>query len=62
VTCISATLATERKHLSVKDVAAAGGWNDVTTLLKCYPQPDEQSLRAVVEYQSPKPELPSLGR
>jgi integrase len=47
--------ATERKHLPVKDVAAAGGWNDVTTLLKCYQQPDEQTLRAVVDYQSPKP-------
>jgi integrase len=47
--------ATERKHLSVKDVAAAGGWNDVTTLLKCYQQPDEETLRAVVEYQSQKP-------
>jgi hypothetical protein len=32
--------ATERKHLRVKDVAAAGGWNDVDTLLKIYQQPD----------------------
>jgi hypothetical protein len=47
--------ATERKHLSVKDVAAAGGWNDVTTLIDSYHQPDEQALRAVMEYQSPKP-------
>ena len=46
-----------RKHLWVKDVAAAGGWNDVTTLLKCYQQPDEQTLRAVGEYQSPKPRV-----
>lgn len=47
--------ATERKHLSVKDVAAAGGWNDVTTLLKCYQQPNEETFRAVVGYQSQKP-------
>lgn len=47
--------ATERKHLPVKDVAAAGGWNDVTTLIKSYQQPDEQTLRAVVDYQRPKP-------
>jgi hypothetical protein len=28
--------ATERKELPLKDVAAAGGWKDVTTLLRCY--------------------------
>ena len=28
--------ATERKHLSLKDVAAAGGWKSTTTLLECY--------------------------
>jgi hypothetical protein len=38
--------ATERKHLPVKDVAAAGGWNDVTTLIKSDQQPDEQTLRS----------------
>jgi hypothetical protein len=32
--------ATERKTLPVKDVAAAGGWEDVTTLIECYQQPD----------------------
>ncbi len=35
--------ATERKHLSLKDVAAAGGWRDVETLLTCYQQPDQDS-------------------
>jgi integrase len=43
--------ATTRKHLSLKDVAAAGGWHDLTTLLTCYQQPDEDTMRAVVDYQ-----------
>ena len=30
--------ATERKNLPVKDVAAAGGWKDTTTLIECYQQ------------------------
>jgi integrase len=40
--------ATERKHLSLKDVAAAGGWKDVETLLTCYQQPDQETLLAVM--------------
>jgi integrase len=40
--------ATERKHLSLKDVAAAGGWKDVETLLTCYQQPDMETLLAVM--------------
>jgi integrase len=40
--------ATERKHLSLKDVAAAGGWRDVETLLTCYQQPDQDTLLAVM--------------
>jgi len=39
---------TERKHLPVTDVAAAGGWKDVNTLLTCYQQPDTETLLAVV--------------
>jgi hypothetical protein len=39
--------AIERKHLPVKDVAAAGGWKDVNTLLEIYQQPDEESILAV---------------
>jgi len=39
---------TERKHLPVTDVAAAGGWKDVHTLLTCYQQPDSETLLAVV--------------
>jgi integrase len=40
--------ATRRKHLSVVDVAAAGGWSDVSTLLKCYQQADDDTLLEVM--------------
>ena len=46
--------ATERKQLPVKDVAAAGGWKDITTLIECYQQPDDVTLRAVVDYLPPQ--------
>lgn len=39
--------AIERKHLPLKDVAAAGGWKDVSTLLEVYQQSDEGSVLAV---------------
>jgi integrase len=39
--------AIERKHLPVRDVAAAGGWKDLTTLLEVYQQADEASVLAV---------------
>ncbi len=45
--------ATERKDLPLKDVAAAGGWRDTSTLLR-YQQPDEDTLRAVVEFDRPR--------
>ena len=41
--------ATERKNYPLRDVAAAGGWSDVHTLLICYQQPDDETLRAVIE-------------
>jgi hypothetical protein len=47
--------ATERKTLPVKDVAAAGGWKYITTLINCYQQPDEDTLRAVVEFRGVTP-------
>ena len=50
--------ATERKSLPVKDVAAAGGWKDVTTLIECYQQPDDETLRAVVDFTRPRPGRP----
>lgn len=40
--------AIERKHLPLKDVAAAGGWRDVNTLLEIYQQADEESVLAVM--------------
>lgn len=40
--------ATERKHHSLKDVAAAGGWKDTETLLTCYQHPDAETLLAVM--------------
>jgi hypothetical protein len=42
------------ENLRVKDVAAAGRWKDVTTLINCYQQPDEETLRSVVEYERPR--------
>ena len=61
------TLGHREEASPVKDVAAAGGWNDVTTLLKSYRQADERTLRAVMEYQVRSLELlahegESLGR
>ncbi len=40
--------ASKRKHLSVKDVAAAGGWTDTATLERCYQHADPQTLEEVV--------------
>ncbi len=40
--------ATKRKHLSRKDVAAAGGWSDTQTLEKCYQHPDPDTIEEVV--------------
>ena len=47
--------------MSVKDVAAAGGWKDITTLIDCYRQPDEKTLRAVVEFVRPAPRSPAAA-
>jgi len=40
--------ATERKHLPLKDVAAAGGWESTEALLRCYTQVDEETIENVV--------------
>jgi integrase len=40
--------ATARKNLPVADVAAAGGWSDLSTLLNCYQQVDDDTLLAVM--------------
>lgn len=41
--------ATERKRFPLTDLAAAGGWKDFDTILKCYQQPDPDTLLAVME-------------
>lgn len=40
--------ASSRKHLSLADVAAAGGWKDARTLLGIYQQPDMGTMLAVM--------------
>ena len=40
--------ASKRKHLSVTDVAHAGGWKDTATLLRCYQHPDPDTIEQVV--------------
>ena len=45
--------ATERKGMPITDVAAAGGWKDVSTLVECYQQPDDSTLLAV-QLDAPK--------
>ena len=41
--------ATERKHLPIPDVKAAGGWKDTNTLLTCYQHTSDESMLAVME-------------
>jgi len=35
--------------------AAVGGWKDIMTLLECYQQQEEETLRSDVEYPKPLP-------
>lgn len=44
--------ASERMHFPLKAVADAGGWKDVTTLVRCYQQTDERTLLAVMANDS----------
>ena len=41
------------KHLPLKDVAEAGGWHDIETLLTCYQHPDRDSLLKVMTDERP---------
>lgn len=41
--------ATDRQDQPLKALCRAGGWKDHNTVMKCYIQPDEETLRAVVE-------------
>jgi hypothetical protein len=45
---VKAGAAKPRKELPLKDVAAAGGWKDVTTLLTCYQHADEATMLKVM--------------
>jgi hypothetical protein len=39
-----------RKKLPLTNVAQAGGWNNVRTLLTCYQLADPETLRHVVDF------------
>ena len=40
--------ATELKHTALKDLCYMGGWKNPQTLLTCYQQPDEGTMRAAL--------------
>lgn len=40
--------ATDVKHVPLKDLAHLGGRKDPATILKCYQQPDEQTMRGAL--------------
>jgi integrase len=42
--------ATSRKDLPPADVAAAGGWKDVATMIRCYQMPDDATLLQVMSH------------
>ena len=41
--------ATELKAASLKDLCALGGWKDHNTILKCYQQPDPETMLLALE-------------
>jgi hypothetical protein len=41
--------ATERKHMPDVDVAAAGGWAELTSLKRAYQQADQGTMLQVVQ-------------
>ena len=49
MTSVPSGWATKRKHNPDVDVARAGGWKDLATLKKSYQQPDDVTIRNVVE-------------
>jgi len=40
--------ATEMKATNLKDLCALGGWKDHNTILKCYQQPDPETMRVAL--------------
>lgn len=53
--------ATTRKHLPVVDVAAAGGWSDLGTLLKCYQHADHETLLEVMTHSKKITDAAAVG-
>jgi integrase len=53
--------ATERKDHPLKDLAAAGGWEDLPTALM-YQQPDQDTLRRVIDHPRPLKKRSQNGR
>ncbi len=53
--------ATSRKSLPLVDVAAAGGWSDTSTLLKCYQQADNATLLQVMSHSKTINECAQVG-
>jgi integrase len=49
--------ATARKHMPDVDVAAAGGWSDLSSLKTCYQHADEATMFAVVSQPKPLREV-----
>lgn len=43
------TFATELKGVPIPDLCALGGWRDAQTILRCYQQPDPQTMRRALE-------------
>ena len=41
--------ATEMMHEPLKVLCKLGGWRDAETVLNCYQQPEEQTMRAALE-------------
>lgn len=41
--------ATELKSIPLTDLCALGGWKEAQTVLKCYQQPDEDTMRTALE-------------
>jgi hypothetical protein len=41
--------ATELKGVPLKDLCQLGGWRDPQTVLRCYMQPDVDTMRAALE-------------
>jgi integrase len=53
--------ATSRKQLPAADVAAAGGWKDVATMIRCYQMPDDATLLEVMSFSKKIVERASEG-